>query len=260
MPTLLINADDFGLHPDIDRGILTGIDAGRLTGVSVCANGPCVDWSVVRGLQQQGIDVGVHVTLVGERWLTQPWTIRKWTTLLPWLALPGRAALVRAEIAAQVDRFLEQGVRPTHLDSHQHVHVFANIWRPCQAIAGERGIPRIRVPRAASPAAVKRSSAGWVLEHLSRRRLHGLNHPAAGPACIGLAAAGHNTGEIYARELDGAQGGDVEVVAHPGFASPALQQTYAEWQFDWEAEREALLSDAFAAACDRNGYALDRRA
>lgn len=254
MPICHVNADDFGLHPDIDRGILACIDAGRVTGVSVAANGAAIDWSAVRSLAQR-VQVGVHVTLVGEPWLTSARHFTSWPTLLPWLALPGRTAVLEAEVRAQVRAMLDADVTPTHLDSHQHVHVMPRIWPIVRRVATAHGIGRIRVPAAATSSIAKQSLAGQALQRLaaSRRNVHSL-------PCIGLALAGHNTAGQLIEELEAAHAADpaadLELVAHPGIDTPALQATYPEWQFDWRTEQAALLSREWGEACERLGYTI----
>lgn len=254
MPILHINADDFGLHADIDRGILACVDADRCTGVSVSVNGSSVDWALVRELASR-VDVGVHVTLVGEPWLGEDRSFANWSRLMPWLLLPGRKAVLEREIRLQIDSMLEHGIRPTHLDSHQHVHVMPPIWSICKRLAGELGIARIRTPATPVRSIAKASVAGLVLQRLGERRLEEIDHTLP---CIGIASAGHNSAEILARELEAGDARDLELVAHPAFDTPPLRERYGSWNFDWETERGALLGRELAVACDRLGYEIRR--
>lgn len=251
MPICHVNADDFGLHRDIDRGIGACVEAGRVTGFSICANGAAIDWSLARELATRA-QAGVHATFVGEPWLTRPEVrFASWSRLVPWLALPGRRAMLEAELRAQVRAIVDAGIQPTHLDSHQHVHVMPAIWPTCAAVAREFDIKRIRVPATPTRAIAKRSLAGRVLQSLAERRAVARSLP-----CIGIAAAGHNDVEILSRELAAARGRDVELVAHPAIDTPSLRERYGAWQFDWTRETEALLSDAWGAACARLGYEI----
>jgi predicted glycoside hydrolase/deacetylase ChbG (UPF0249 family) len=171
---------------------------------------------------------------------------------MPWLMLPGRRSLLEREIRLQIQSMLERGLKPTHLDSHQHVHVISPIWGLCRRLATEFGIGRIRTPFAP---VWKDSLAGSVLQKLSKRRA--LSQPAA-LACIGIAHAGHNTGVDLENELEMARGRDVELVAHPAFDTPSIRERYGFWKFDWETERAALLGDALGEACMRLGYRITR--
>src|SRR4051794_17886310 len=81
MPTVLVNADDFGLHRDIDRGILDCVEAGVVQSVSFSPQGESLDWNALRNLHDRGVRVGLHVTLVGEPWLTDGRIIPGWKDL-----------------------------------------------------------------------------------------------------------------------------------------------------------------------------------
>ncbi len=254
MPLCYINADDFGLHRDIDAGIMTCVAAGRVTGVSLSPNGSGLDWNLARTLSGQ-VDLGVHVTLVGEPWLSDKRFFPSWSRLMPWLLLPGRKQVLEREIRSQIEAMIHHGLQPTHLDSHQHVHVMSPIWSICCRLAAEYNIRRVRVPATPTRAIAKPSLAGRVLQRLSERRSR--ERPGSLP-CVGIAWAGHNTNEIFDRELDASGGRDVELVAHPACDTPSLRERYGAWKFDWETERAALLSDAFGDACTRLGYRIAR--
>lgn len=250
MPIVHANADDFGLHRDIDRGIARCVEAGRVTGFSICANGGAIDWTLARELSWAA-DAGVHVTLVGERWLTRPLHFANWARLVPWLLLPGRRAMLDLEIAAQIDSIASRDVAIRHLDSHQHVHVMPILWPACVAAATRAKIARVRVPFAFDRRIAKQSPAGRVLQRLSERRAAADAWP-----CIGVAAAGHNDVEILRRELAASGGRDVELVAHPAIDTPELRSRYGGWRFDWTRETEALLSDEWGDAVARLGYRI----
>lgn len=254
MPLCYINADDFGLHRDIDRGIVACVDAGRVTGLSLSPNGTSVDWTLARELASR-VDVGLHATLVGESWLSDKRLFASWSRLMPWLLLPGRKTLLEREIRLQVERMLENDLRPTHLDSHQHVHPMSPIWQLCRKLAAEYGIGRIRVPATPTRAIAKQSLSGRVLQRLSEARAAQV---AGAMPCIGIAEAGHNTAARLTHELESSNQQDVELVAHPAFDTSSLRERYGFWKFDWETERNALLSEPFSEACARLGYQIGR--
>jgi chitin disaccharide deacetylase len=254
MPLCHINADDFGLHRDIDRGVIACVEAGRVTGVSVSPNGTDLQWALARELASR-VDVGIHVTLVGEPWMSQKRFLSSWAKLMPWLLLPGRRALLEREMRQQIQAMLDNGITPTHLDSHQHVHPMSPIWQICRRLATEFDIRRLRVPATPTRAIAKRSFSGSVLQRLSERRAAELPDMLR---CIAIAEAGHNTASRLEEELQASNGQDVELVAHPAFDTPALRERYGSWRFDWETERSALLSDEFGEACKRLGYHFGR--
>ena len=258
---LLVIADDFGLHTDIDSGILECVERGRLQGVSFCPTGQSLKWKKLIDLMDQGVHVGLHLTLVGEPWSTDGRVIPAWQHLVKHLMLGGQSfrAAMDAEICRQFELCADNGVDPrrlSHLDSHQHVHVLAGLWELCLAQANGHGIRRIRVPWCPTLRIIRRSVGGVALQSLARIRIQQVG---AYLPCLGLAHTGQNTSATLADELrDAAVVGrrDLELVAHPGRSTQDLQARYSGWKFDWDSEREALLSAEFADAVERNGYSF----
>jgi chitin disaccharide deacetylase len=256
---LLVIADDFGLHPDIDHGILECVQRRRVQGISFCPTGQSLEWKKLVELMDQGVHVGLHLTLVGEPWSTDGRFIPDWQHLVGQLLLGGQPirAAIGAEIRRQLQLCADHGVDPrrlSHMDSHQHVHVLPTLWELCLCQAKEHGIPRIRVPWCPTLRIIKRSAGGIALQCLAWLRTQQVGGYLA---CLGLAHAGHNTPATLSDELHhAALAGrpDLELVAHPGRSTQDLQTRYSAWKFDWDSERDALLSAEFADAVERNGY------
>jgi chitin disaccharide deacetylase len=245
---LLVNADDFGLHEDINRGVLDTVEAGVVRSLSVCATGAAPDWPRLRALQSAGVRVGVHLTLTGEPWLTTGEILSDWRALALRLQDHGLAERARAELAEQVARCKANGIEPTHLDSHQHVHILPGIWQACLGFC----VRRVRVPAAPSWRLARRTPAGLVLQALSLRR----RRAVAALPCIGLAHSGNCSIALVEQELRLAAGRDVELIVHPGFTTPALLAKYGSWKYHWSDERAALLDPRFRDAIQRFGYRL----
>src|SRR5256884_769333 len=118
---LLVNADDLGLHADIDRGILECIECGRVQSVSFAATGRTVDWNRLRELIRHGVHVGLHVVLVDEPWASDGRVIRGWKELVKQLLLPGRTMkdAVAGEVRRQFQLCSENGLDPrTRSEEH----------------------------------------------------------------------------------------------------------------------------------------------
>ncbi|HVB58644.1 MAG TPA: ChbG/HpnK family deacetylase [Candidatus Acidoferrales bacterium] len=261
--SLLVNADDFGLHADINRGILDCVERGRVQSISFSPIGESADWAKLLELVRHGVRVGLHVTLVGERWATDGRIVSGWRGLAKQLLVSGPVMqkAVESEIRRQFDLCADHGFDPSllsHLDSHQHVHLLGGVWQTCVRIAGDYSIPRIRVPWCPSLRDIKKSFGGLALQALARQRRTG---GAGFLACLGLAHAGHNTAETLSMELNhAARAGwpPAELIAHPGVNTPGLQSRYADWNFDWSRERDALLSNRFAEGVRASGYMFVR--
>jgi predicted glycoside hydrolase/deacetylase ChbG (UPF0249 family) len=103
------------------------------------------------------LGVGVHLTLVEENAVAS-----NVPTLAPFGVLPasygslvkrvvgGRIKLleVEQEFRAQIEKCLLAGLKPTHLDSHQHTHTLPLIFPIAVRVANDYKIPGIRIPRA----------------------------------------------------------------------------------------------------------------
>lgn len=127
---LALCADDYGMSPGVNAGIIRLAKAGRLSAVSCMTSGP--QWSrsacALRGLPAT-VDLGLHLNLTEGIPLSRPLAAR-------WRRFPALAVLIaqshlgllplvelQAEIQAQWQAFgAATGAEPAHVDGHQHVH------------------------------------------------------------------------------------------------------------------------------------------
>ena len=65
MKKLIVNADDFGLHPAINAGIIKGCRDGFITSTSLMCSGAAFDDAVLQAKATPALGVGIHLTLVG---------------------------------------------------------------------------------------------------------------------------------------------------------------------------------------------------
>ena len=65
MRRLIVNADDFGFTPDVNRGILEAHRRGILTATTLMANGGAFDDAVAIAKANATLDVGCHLVLIG---------------------------------------------------------------------------------------------------------------------------------------------------------------------------------------------------
>ncbi|ANY10660.1 ChbG/HpnK family deacetylase [Pseudonocardia sp. HH130630-07] len=130
---LLINADDLGMHPAIDRGIFAALDHGIARSTSLMTTCPASDAALDTLCSRPDIAFGIHLTLVRDHH-DDTWAPRAPASDIPSLLdpdglLPLHAdadeLLARAlpreietEFRAQVHVVLEHGLHPTHLDFH----------------------------------------------------------------------------------------------------------------------------------------------
>lgn len=160
MTELIVTADDLGLRDDVDSGIVRSASGGIVTHASWLAGGESAEASpglVARKVPHLG--VGLHLSLSQTRPSGDPGPLAG--LLTPEARFPGwqfaairwawgrrqRLNAVWAEWNAQADAFERVwGRTPTHLDSHQHVHLAPSFAPLAVRLAVERGIPRLRAP------------------------------------------------------------------------------------------------------------------
>lgn len=114
---LIVNADDFGLSPGVNRGIIESFERGIVTSASLMVRQPAAAAAGAYARQHPQLSVGLHLDL-GE------WVFRgqEWVPLYHVVPTTDEAS-VQEEVARQLAEFRRlTGRAPTHLDSHQHVH------------------------------------------------------------------------------------------------------------------------------------------
>jgi chitin disaccharide deacetylase len=114
---LIVNADDFGLSPGVNRGIAAAHEHGIVTSASLMVRWPAAEEAAAYAHEHTKLSVGLHFDL-GE------WTFANETWRLAYEVVPAdKEDAVQDELARQLDAFRRLLRRdPTHLDSHQHVH------------------------------------------------------------------------------------------------------------------------------------------
>ena len=115
---LIVNADDFGLSPGVNRGIIEAHERGIVTSASMMVRQPAAEEAAGYAKSSPRLSVGLHFDL-GE-WYAD--ADGKWKALYEF-ADPKSQSAVKQEFVSQLRRFRElTGKNPTHIDSHQHVH------------------------------------------------------------------------------------------------------------------------------------------
>lgn len=274
MTRLVLNADDAGLTPGLSRRIAALLSSGRLGGTSLLACGTAFD-EAARALREAGVgEAGVHLCLVGgETPLSPPGRVRG---IAPggrfprsWPAVAARVASGLAPVAevereweSQVVAVLSAGLRVTHLDAHQHLHLLPRLAPVAISLARRFDVPHVRAPRGDDPAAsADPGIAGSARARLlalfgaNARRLlarAGLPEP---PRVLGLAEAGRMDLARWRTLLDALpREGTFEVVLHPGVEDARARLRYP-WGYSWEEEAAALEDDGLLETMSARGVA-----
>jgi chitin disaccharide deacetylase len=220
-PTLIVNADDFGQSEGVNRGILRAHRDGIVTSASLMVRWPAAVHAAGNAGQ---LDLGLHIDL-GE------WACHDglWRARYERVSMDDPRA-VEAEVRFQLDEFRRlTGATPTHIDSHQHVHLHEPVFSVAKRLADE-----LAVPLRACTANVRYCGS-----------FYGQSDTGAScPAAIGVAALVQLLGEL--------RSGITELCCHPG-EDTELDSTYCRERFQ---EVDVLCHPEIREALETQGVRL----
>jgi hopanoid biosynthesis associated protein HpnK len=237
---VIINADDFGLTPGVNRGVLSAFREGVLTSTTMLVNLRFFDDAVALARDNPDLPVGIHLSLLWGRPVADPAHVpslvgpdgafpRSLATLVRRYVFGRlRQDEVRCEFRAQVRKFLDAGLRPTHLDTHKHVHALPGILRALLAVGAEFGIRKLRLPyengvgrgRPSPLLAAQRSLVRALCRGsrtvLSREGFKTTDH------FLGIGHMERLDAPVLGRILEGLPSGVTELMCHPGYVDEHL--------------------------------------
>lgn len=262
MKKLIVNADDFGLHPLINKGIIKGYQEGFITSTSLMTSAPAYAEAVALAKDNPALGIGIHLTLVGSVPSVLP--KEQVTSLVDsnGLFLPDYVAFAKrfysgevvhkeleAELRAQIEKALAAGVNITHIDSHQHTHVLLGVNKLVIKLCCEYNIKRMRIPK--EPYFYSGGFTAGVGRKIGRAGLsfcaalaesaaasHGILHP---DNFFGMLAGGHLNKTLVGNIIKDLPEGVSEIMTHPGMDTAALSKVFT-WQYHWQEELESYLA------------------
>ena len=262
---LIVNADDFGLTPGVNRAIAELHAARALTSATLMANGAAFEDAVATAHANPSLGVGCHIVLTDGTPLSPPETVptllgpdRK--TFRPSLAsfflavLTGRVAEaeIAREAAAQIARLKQNGITPTHIDTHKHTHILPGVARPLLAVAEQLGVRAVRNPFepawsiALGKSPLLRRLQLGIIGHFRPRFLAlpqiRSSRILTTDGTLGISATGNLNAETLAKTLATMPEGTWELVCHPGYNDRDLDAITTRLRDTRETERIALLS------------------
>src|ERR1035437_227407 len=129
---LILNADDFGLTPGINRAIGELHSSGVLTSATLMATGPAFDDAVAVARAHPSLGVGCHIVLTDGAPVSPPESVASLLgpdaktfrpSLLDFLQALFRGRIHPDEVArealAQVEKLQRAGIPVTHFDTHK---------------------------------------------------------------------------------------------------------------------------------------------
>jgi len=277
---LIINADDFGLTPGVNRAICEAHSAGILTSTTLMASASAFDHAVQLARSTPSFDVGCHIVLVDGVPVSNASEI---STLLDggrkgefdrslgsFLARALRGRLnpkqVEREAVAQISKLQTAGISVSHIDTHKHLHLLPQILRPLLRAAKDCGIGAIRNPFgrvafsliAGRPKLWKRWGQLTVLNTLAGRfcravEAEGMITP---DGSLGIAATGELDERLFRLVLENVPEGTWEFITHPGYNDSDLDRIRTRLRHSRETELRLLTSAETRASLARYGVEL----
>lgn len=248
---LIINADDYGLTPEVSRGIREAHLNGIVTSTTCMLNMPSAVSDIGRALSETPrLGLGVHLVLTAGQPLSTPETVpslcddagrfHKLNVLRDRLDRIDPADAER-EWRAQVAAFVAAaGRKPTHLDSHHHSSYFTpELFQVMLTLARETGCA-IRLPGEAGP------------EH--RRLLEAFAPPRPDTFSTVFYDEGATVGTLLAW-MAALPDGVHELMTHPGYCNARLEaiSSYARQR---DRERRILAAPEVLEAVAARGVDL----
>lgn len=284
-PGLIINADDLGVHPDTNAGIASAYRNGVLTSSTMLMTTPYLEQTVREFVRPALLPIGVHLSLTQGKAAAPVRDVPDLVDDQGNLALSaGRLictrfkqgdallAQIRREFECQLALARDWGLKPTHADSHQHVHMNQAIFSIVESLLPRYGIHRLRLSRekfrthvfgAELVTAVRRLNfAKWALLRWCSAQLR--PQVSTNDDFFGIIYSGTVTKKALAAAISHASPHRVtEICIHPGFPTPSGDAPYPRPGYNLfmssaarQMEHDALVSGDIAGLIKSRGIVL----
>lgn len=261
MKQLIVNADDFGIHHEVNQAVYMAFHKGILTSTSLMAGGRAFSEAAGMALAMPRLGTGVHLTLVGGLPTVLP---AREVPSLTWeeghlcrsykeLLERDMKGLIRREDVyrewdGQIRKILDAGISITHMDGHQHLHMWPRFFPIALSLAVQYHIPCMRVPAeslsfGAGFSSPLRMASRDVLTVLSRRNRKKLVQAGilSNDWFWGMICGGRLTEKRVLQIAGKLRDGTSEIMCHPS-ADEAVMEECFHWGYHGSRELEALLS------------------
>ena len=279
-PRIIINADDFGLTPGVNRAIAELHQARALTSTTLMATGPAFDDAVAVAHANPTLGVGCHFVLTDGIPVSDSKDIPTLLgpdgktfrpSLIDFIQALLRSKInedeIQREALAQIQKLQRAGINVTHVDTHKHTHLFPAVLRPLLRVAEQCSVHAIRHPFEQSwslalghGSRIRRlqvkllSSLKTQFEHQPQiRKAHVLTTDGT----IGISATGNLYRETLHEILQAIPAeGIFELCCHPGYNDSDLDRITTRLRTHRDIERNALLAEIPAISLHPNAPQL----
>jgi hopanoid biosynthesis associated protein HpnK len=266
---LIVSADDFGLSPGVNAGIIRAHREGILTDASLMVNGVAVDEAVELARATPTLSVGLHLVLLQGHATTLPDAIPGLVDAagmfrndpvavgIRYFFTPGIHVQLEREIGAQLEKYLRTGLPLSHVDGHLNIHMHPTVLGILVRVAERYGIRAMRLPREPLDISLRldrRDRSRKIAESLTFRRLaafaarrlqaRGIRYP---DQMFGLHQSGHVTEPYLLGVIEALAPGVTEIYSHASITDTEARR-WRPADYECEAELAALTSPRVRAA------------
>jgi len=241
---IILNADDFGLCEGINRGVALALETGTLNSVSLLANGYAFNSALEIIKKNPGLKVGIHLTFLSAE--------KKFSAFFgDYLLGRIKKREIEKEFRQQIHKLKTAGLTISHLDSHQHIHLFPGIFKIVLALAREYQIPRMRLPMIPLNRDFFLSRAGHSrkifqllinLFCIFYKPILKKNDIEFCDYGFGFLESGRMLDDTFIGIISGLKGNSCELFLHPAKVDDELKKTIGHWKYNWDEELKILTS------------------
>lgn len=206
----IVNADDLGLSKRVNEYIMRAHVHGVVTSASLMANMPGFDDAVVLTRLTPALGVGLHFNLTVGKPVSPAATVPSLAGAGGYFTgkrLDWREEDIERELAHQYDKLVAKGLKPTHMDSHHHIHIEV----PSVYSVMKRWASRCQIPIRLHP---------WTTDH-SDRSSH-FDAPFSTNRLIMDTYDGNGGFARLLNHIESLSEGTTEIMCHPGSSGDIL--------------------------------------
>lgn len=276
MKTLIVNADDVGLSDAINEAVKECYRSAAITGSSVISCGRKFPEGSGMLREAGRAEAGVHLALTGgftpcagkaddvNTLLGDSGTFVKDYPAFFQLYFGKKLNPdeIYLELAGQIKKVMDEGIKVTHIDSHEHIHMLPGILAVVIKLAKEFDVPYIRVPLEKWENTGKKFRPKDLLRHAALKPFASRAKKAiagAGLKCndafLGHFHSGRIDDDILCFMMQNLADGVNELAVHPGVASPKLAKD-SPWHSNAPKELDALLNGRWREVASSLGVRL----
>ncbi|MGR5278919.1 chitin disaccharide deacetylase [Vibrio rotiferianus] len=143
---VIFNADDFGLTPGVNKGIVKAHQQGVVCSTTMMVGMDAEEHAVELAKQNPNLKIGVHLRFTTGSPLTGNPNLTNGQARFVsydelWKKQDFEEEVVYQEAIAQVEAFLKLGLSLSHLDSHHHAHTHPQLLPVIRKVAQKYKVP-----------------------------------------------------------------------------------------------------------------------